>query len=203
MDIKLYLEEISQDRSAYKIHCKFEYIITNMCRDKDFEPEDIKASVKIGEKVNGSYGYVSKLGTFNTQNKAPVNMEIDGHPKELLDDFNEDIDMKVEGDSELGWILEFSIWNKFGVDTDDDNQWFNVFIERYTQKINLTVENLTKENLSFDLVYIDNHKKSPTLLANRTVLHAEIGKKNFSPRLEIYPRDIVKLFLYKKAEVLQ
>lgn len=125
ISIVLEIRNYNEAQKAFYIYAQINTVITNMCKDNDYEATEAKAFINPDIQVNGEWGLVAYLGTYDPKTNATVNEIINA--QKLAGPFEEKVEILIPKNEELGWLFEFLIWNKTDPDQGQENVWYYNF----------------------------------------------------------------------------
>jgi len=191
------LEEYRQDDEAYRIYTELTHHIANACTDikyNPFTPPRVKVASDI--EVDGDYGYIKQLRTFSLKGNSTITSYIERSIHILnKPTFNEDIELAIDGNDKIGWEVYYSIWHK--VRTPEKIDCYTVSVSRYTQSIEVTIEN--KEIFDRTINYTVNlyrYKENSSTPIGRqiTLKKGTIRKVHKFENLKLYPNDRLEFY---------
>lgn len=198
--IRIIVEEYNTPKKTFKITTESTVVITNMCSDYIYKPQDPYAYVFPDQEVNGKFGQVSYLGTFDpaTGNSKSVLINEQPHEFTSASPYKQQIDLNIEEGGEIGWKILYSIWNQQDDDKLNEKAWFFLWLERYSQSIEVIVENklASQRALKFDCQRFRKREndKIPILTLEEIAHNSE----KVLPLLnDLYPSDKLEFYFYK------
>lgn len=163
-ELTIHLSEINTSGDCDKlfIYVTIESRIVNMCSDIDYEVDTLP-HVFPGEEVDGNYGVVNYLGIKNESFPFKEHAVIKDkyHNMTNRDKVGEPIeDFKIpRGESGLA-KSSFGVWMKYNEFLENPNDWFFLFVQRFTEEVKVEIINETGTDLKYDIRIYD--KKEDT-----------------------------------------
>lgn len=148
----------------FSIETERTHLVTNMCKDKEFDFKDSEVIIGTDQEYSGSYGRVNFLRKVDTKN---YNNTI----REMLSYKTQDtmlkkgenrfpFDLPLEQDSESAFILSYSVFAKIYDDKTSIDAWNYTEAIRYTSDVVFQLRNnlKSKKSIKFDLRWRDRDK---------------------------------------------
>lgn len=188
--------------NAYYIIIRRTHILTNMCKDKDYEPKNKSISIFPDIKINNSYGKVMFLGKVDPNNENNILETIvdDTDNYELKAGKNQiQIDMPVSQNSEIGYRLSYGAYSKIE-DVNDDRSWIFSEATRYTRQIEFLIQNHLGDNkkIQFDFRKSNLNNEKVSYIEKSTLSHLEKYKKSLM--LDFLPGEKIEVYIYPPFE---
>jgi|GEM_PF-6821108 len=199
---EIHVSNYFSEENTYEIIIRRVHILTNMCKDKDFESTNKSIAIRPDVKINNSFGKVLFLGTVNPNDlNHHIKVEIgDADNYQLKEGENIiPLEMPVKQDSEVGYKLSYSAFSKIDA-PEKKESWLFSQATRYTRNIEFSIQNHLGDNMEFTFDFrirkIDN--SCIPIESNYKLAHLEDYSNslniNFLPgeRMEVYINAPVK-----------
>lgn len=203
-NVKIIIKSIDIEKNIIEIYSDYSNVITNMCKDVDF-PLTAGAYVFPTTNNNGDYGYVSYLGIYEEGNPANAKTFYEGDIKRIdKDGIDEDTPFNISANSAAIWKFCYSIWQTINGDRKNENDWYFILTNGFTENFELTLINRTNFNFFYDIKYIDRNSQTfeTKILTERIIKGTnEDGKENKETLLSdimLYRADKIEIFFYIK-----
>jgi hypothetical protein len=193
-------ELISEDENkVYEIYSELQHFIVNAVSDKEYKPFK-KPRVRIASdlKVSGKYGYIKALRTFDIKTLKTIKPYVGKGIYEMKDSsYEEDIDLIIPGNNEVGWELNYSVWHNIGTPTAKG--WYSISVSRFTQSAELTLFNDKKfdRTLKYDLNLYRYKDNKATPLCETVELKRGGKKTHKLTSVILYPLDRLEIYIYE------
>jgi hypothetical protein len=210
MNITMIIKDYDDKECAYKIFTEYDITLSNMCRDSEYNVTDPKITVYSDISVNGDFGHVSYLGTYDPNTLRLVNTIIDEDKREdivpILGHFERNLNYKIPKDGQMAWKLRFTIWSKIYEDGyESPEKWFTHDLQRYAQNVKISLQNHlnSQHNVKFDVKKFSTVTNERSLIVNNDVLgYNSDGPKIVAPEIEYHPGDKIEFYFYKPINEL-
>lgn len=203
---------MASEEQRRNVNRLFLFIITNMCRDNDYESTEGNAYIEtdcVGG--DGNYGEILYLGSYNPANKHERSDLINGE-KLVAAKFEKRIRLNIPQNEEKGWIFKYVIWNSKGnaKNKTNLNEWIFVTSARYAPDIQISIVNKLSSNvpLNFDLRISRLSEEIVPLGSPNRVLVPLVDKgdltfdsevdiiKKIQQNIVLYPQDRLEFLIY-------
>jgi hypothetical protein len=211
MNITMIVKEYDENENAYKIFTEYDITLSNMCRDSEYNVKDPKITVYSDISVNGDFGHVSYLGTYDPTSLRIINTIIDEDKREdivpIKGHFEREFNYKIPKDGMMAWKLRFTIWSKIYDDKyDEPEKWFTHSLLRYAQNVKISLENHlnSQHNIKFDVKKFSTATNERDLIVSNDILgYNSDGPKIIAPEIEYHPGDTIEFWFYKPSNDLE
>jgi len=134
-----------------------------MCKDNDFETTETRARIYPDVEVDGDWGTLIRLETFNPQNGEVITPYYNF--EKITKKFDENIKIGIPKNEELGWYFEYIIWSRTGPDPEQMENWYFIQGQRFTRIVEAIVKNKLedRQSLKFDAKYSKFNENNVTL----------------------------------------
>jgi len=134
-----------------------------MCKDNDFETTETRARIYPDVEVDGDWGTLIRLETFNPQNGEVITPYYNF--EKITKKFDENIKIGIPKNEELGWYFEYIIWSRTGPDPEQMENWYFIQGQRFTRIVEVIVKNKLEDRQShkFDAKYSKFDENNVTL----------------------------------------
>jgi len=199
----LTVTEYDTSKNAYKIFFIIEYVIKNMCRDKDFVlDEDYWFFVGAADTAVGNdFGFVTSFITKKSGEKPTIYVD-ETKPHKLDKKFEKKIDLKISKDKNFKIKLRYNAWSQTGdnfkIEKEKLNFYNYVQSKRYVEKVEIVVKNQLNRPLNYEILINEKQKNEIKLLSLRDNGLIQSGNQS---KIEIndglFPKDNAIVYFHK------
>lgn len=198
--VKLVIREYDKKHNALKISTEIVNNVVNMCKDIEHTMVNTEAKVITEKEINGLSGEVNHLtmtDSITGHREDPI--EAYGIHLKQGENFNEPIDnFKISPGGTGIWKFCYWIWTI--IEPKKENHlWYFVKFSRFTDKLFLSIENKTDNEICFDFKYKDRPVKRQSTeelpeISKSSIILEPKGTFEICNGASLYDNDFVKLF---------
>tara|TARA_Y100000588_G_C14232046_1_gene915692 strand:- start:362 stop:1243 length:882 start_codon:yes stop_codon:yes gene_type:complete len=197
--IRIYLRSYNPETSSITVSCSIESSIRNMCKDVEFDMTDTKLKIDAGVIVHGNYGLISHASIADEND--PDHRSILVHDKiYYLENkkYEDEFKYTIRPNGKAIRSICFQIYYRINGDRKDEESWFYINAERFTQNFNVEVVNEMGEELNFWLDYDFPDPLNKKKIEKKEQLLQQTQK--ICDSVTLNKNDAVKLYIYKSLE---
>lgn len=197
---EVFIEDFDVENCAYKVYTELEHTISNALKDRNFSVTD-KPEVEVASdlEVNGSYGYIKELKTFDIKTQRTIRSFIGKSIEYLkMPRFSREIDIAIKKNCQLGWKMSYCVWHKVW-GAYGKKEKYTISVSRYTKKTDFQLINSYSADVEFELFLYSHEKKNSNLIQKKTKV-ASGGHFYYKKSHIMHPLDRFELYLHEQPK---
>jgi len=156
---EIHVNDYFPDEQTFYITIRRIQIMTNMCKDRDFESTGQPIKIQPDVAINGTYGKLKFLSYIDPDTHVPVGPPIYSHTGNYpiaKEGFNVDFKYNITQDCEMGIELIYEVYSKVN-DKDLMDSWSYCAVSKYTSDIQFYIYNKLPNgvNIKVDLMRVN------------------------------------------------